>query len=151
MGALAEFTGERRDDVARRMLLKDDPAIDLTLVPPGLLGQVEKIELQSSRIPAPPSGVSLEEYSAQAKENFRRQLLDQPIPALDHRTPREAAGIPGLRPRLLNLMKTHVRHLDEENLRSGRTADGRICSTTTRTSARGPMRWRRGPLSSSVS
>ncbi len=122
MGALAEFTGERRDDVAKRMLL-DEPVSDLALVPPVLLKQIEKFELQSSLLPASPPGVSLEDYSAQAKKSFRRHLLDQPIPALEGRTPREAAGIPGLRPRLLDLMKLHVRNLDKENLQTGRTED----------------------------
>jgi len=76
--------------------------------------------MQSSRIPGPPPGISLDEYSAQLRMQLTLELPDTPIPALDGRTPREAAAIPSLRPKLLHIMKGHVRALDEGNLRSGR-------------------------------
>jgi hypothetical protein len=52
-----------------------------------------------------------------------RVFLDDRIPALDDKTPREAALDPKLRPRLLRILKQRVRAHDERNLRTGRTDD----------------------------
>jgi len=52
-----------------------------------------------------------------------RAFSDQPIPALDGRTPRDAAGDPVLRPKLVRLMKSHVRGHDQKNLQTGRDTD----------------------------
>jgi hypothetical protein len=49
--------------------------------------------------------------------------LDEQIPALSNRTPREAARDPALRPKLVQLMKQRVRCHDERNLKTGRTDD----------------------------
>ncbi|MFZ5494046.1 MAG: hypothetical protein ACOZE5_01755 [Verrucomicrobiota bacterium] len=122
MGAGARFESERRDDLGTRQTV-GDPEFDPQDVPPGLLESPMRVELQSSRLPPPPPGVSVEEYSAQLRRQMLTALPDTPLPALDGRTPREAAAIPALRPRLLQVMKTHVKGLDEDNLRSGRTDD----------------------------
>lgn len=122
LGSRVRFTTERRDDLGARMVAKEPP-VDLTAVPPRLLEQPMQLDLQSSRLPGPPSGVSLEAYQVQMAEQMRRTLLDAPIPALDGLTPRTAARNPAFRARLLRLMKGHVRQLDEENLRSGRSDD----------------------------
>jgi hypothetical protein len=53
----------------------------------------------------------------------RRHLADQPVPALEGATPRQAASDAALRPRLLELMKAQVRQLDRENLKTGRRDD----------------------------
>ena len=50
-------------------------------------------------------------------------FLDDKIPALDGRTPREAARDPALRPKLIQLMKERVRSHDERNLQTGRADD----------------------------
>jgi hypothetical protein len=50
-------------------------------------------------------------------------FLDDHVPALDDRTPREAAQDPALRPKLVQLLKQRVRGHDERNLRTGRTDD----------------------------
>jgi hypothetical protein len=52
-----------------------------------------------------------------------RLFLGQPVPTLDGRTPREAAGDPLLRPKLIRMLKNRVRAHDEQNLRTGRTDD----------------------------
>lgn len=122
LGPLARFTAERRDDLGRRMVM-DEPAVDSSLVPSQLLTHPLRVELQSSRLPAPPPGISLEEYNARLKIDFLRRMLDEPLPALAGRPPRQAAGDMLLRPTLLRIMKNHVRQLDEDNLRTGRADD----------------------------
>ena len=122
MGSRVRFISERRDDLGARVAA-GDPPVDAAAVPPRLLEQPMQLELQSSRLPGPPPGVSLEEYQAQMAGQLRRDLLDSPIPALDGLTPRIAARNPALRARLLHLMKGHVRQLDEANLRTGRSDD----------------------------
>jgi hypothetical protein len=47
------------------------------------------------------------------------EFLNNSVPALDGRTPREAARDPALRPTLVQLMKSRVRQCDERNLESG--------------------------------
>lgn len=122
LGARVRFTHERRDDLARRLdLARPEP--DHALVPPRLLEQVDEFELSSSTLPAPPAGVSLEEYGARLKHDFRQALLSAPLPALGGLTPGEAAADPARRPALIEIMKRHVRDLDEDNLRSGRDDD----------------------------
>lgn len=122
LGPLARFTAERRDDLGGRMA-GEEPAADVALVPPRLLRQPPQIDLQSSRLPAPPPGTSPEEVTAWLKIEFRRRMLEEPIPALAGLTPRQAAADPRQRPALLQLMKNHVRQLDQDNLETGRTDD----------------------------
>ena len=50
-------------------------------------------------------------------------FLDDQIPALDGRTPRQAAQDPALRPKLLHLLKQRVQACDEHNLESGGSYD----------------------------
>jgi hypothetical protein len=120
LGRLVRFTAERRDDLGRRMQI-EEPAADLSLVPPQLLAEPQQIELQSSRLPSPPPDLSMAAYGARLKIDFLRRLLDESLPALTGKTPRQAAGDLLLRPVLVRIMKNHVRQLDEDNLRSGRT------------------------------
>ena len=60
---------------------------------------------------------------AEMEQTHQRTFPDQPVPALGGRTPREAAGDPALRPKLVRLMKSHVRSHDQKNLQTGRDAD----------------------------
>lgn len=122
LGPRVRFVKERRDDIGRQVGA-GDPEVNAKLVPPRLLENSAEIVLTSSRLPAPPEGVSLEEYQAMMLAEHRREFVDQPVPALDGATPRDAARNPALRPRLIELMKSHVRRLDEENLKSGRSDD----------------------------
>lgn len=122
LGSRVRFVAERRDDIGAQ-LLSDGPVIDRAAVPPKLLEQPSQLDLQSSRLPGPPSGVSLDNYQAHLRTQMHRQLPDTPLPALEGKTMREAVKLPALRPTLLRVLKSHVQHLDEENLRSGRSDD----------------------------
>jgi hypothetical protein len=121
LGARVRFAGERLDDLGARMAL-DEPQREPTLVPPRLLEHAAQLQLMSSRLAQLPGG-SKEEMLADVEQAHLRAFPDQPVPALDGRTPREAARDPAMRPRLVRLMKSHVRGHDEENLRTGGTGD----------------------------
>ena len=52
-----------------------------------------------------------------------KKFLDDRIPALDNMTPREAAGRPEMRDRLVNLMKGHLQTMDGHSKKDGRIYD----------------------------
>ena len=121
-GQRVRFTGERLDDLGARMAVKE-PAVDESLIPPRLLEEPEKILLASSRLPPLPPGLSRNEAERELMRAADRAFLDDDIPALDNKTPREAARDLALRPRLIRLLKQRVRTHDERNLQTGRTDD----------------------------
>ncbi|MBU6400130.1 MAG: hypothetical protein KGS61_07410 [Verrucomicrobia bacterium] len=122
LGERVKFVSESRDDLASRFALKES-AFDRSLVPPRFLEQPLKIEMASTRVPNSMSGRSAADCEAELRLAADRKFPDCPIPALDGRTPRAAAGAPALRPRLVRLVKARIRDRDEFNLRSGRTDD----------------------------
>jgi hypothetical protein len=122
LGQRVRFTGERLDDLGTRMAVKE-PAVNESLVPPRLLDEPQKILMASSRIPVPNTNQSREETEFELMRAADRAFLDDPIPALDNQTPREAARNPALRPRLIRLLKQRVQAHDERNRQTGRTDD----------------------------
>ncbi len=122
LGGQARFTGERVDDMAAQLAAKE-PAVDRTLVPPRLLENPDQFSLTTSRVPAPPPGVSPRDAESELMLAAERAFLNEAVPALDNRTPREAARDPVLRTKLVQLMKQRVRSHDERNLQTGRTDD----------------------------
>jgi hypothetical protein len=124
LGDGVRFSRERVDDLGAQMDDSGaDAVLDETLAPPRLLENPEKILMASSRLPALPPGVSPEEAENQWMRAAERAFLDENVPALSGRTPREAARDPALRPKLVRLMKQRVRRHDERNLETGRTED----------------------------
>jgi len=122
LGPRVQFVRERRDDLGARMA-KDLPAAgDPGLVPPGLLEQVDAPAFSVSRVENP-GLVDPSDLVSNLRRNALKRLPGEPVPALDGLTPREASRIPGMRKRLIALMKGHVRLLDEENLRKGSEND----------------------------
>ncbi|MCF7764136.1 MAG: hypothetical protein K9N62_10720 [Verrucomicrobia bacterium] len=119
MGARVQFNSERRDNLAAPLAAKDRN-IDRSLVPPRLLAGGQKIILETSRVPAPAPGKTKTDFMRELAEAKARAFLGNPIPALDGMTPREAAKDPTQRPRLIRLMKTRIRDLDQRNLKDGR-------------------------------
>lgn len=117
-----QFAGERRDDVGRSAADRN-LQFDAALVPPRLREQPSRLVLASSRPRQPLSARSFEEYEAELFRAQDRAFPDQSVPALDGKTPRVAARDPALRPKLIRLMKSRVRALDESNLRTGRSDD----------------------------
>jgi len=119
LGERVRFRAERVDDLGAR-LDAGQPAVEESLAPPRLLENPAQLIIASSRVPARPPGLSLEDAGEELCRAAERMFLDERVPALDHRTPREAARDPALRPKLIHLMKQRVRSLDERNLRDGR-------------------------------
>jgi len=122
LGERVRFVSERIEDLGGR-LAAQGPAVDASLVPPRLLENPGQMVMASSRVPAPPPGRSQAGAENDLLQAMERAFLADHIPALDHRTPREAAQDPLLRPKLIQLIKQRVRSHDERNLASGRTDD----------------------------
>jgi hypothetical protein len=122
LGDRVRFSGERVDDMGTRLATKE-PTLDEALVPPRLLENPTQFIMATSSIPALPPGVSPEDAEQALRRASDEAFLDEKIPALDNRTPREAARDPVGRPKLVQLMKQRVRGHDEHNLQTGRTDD----------------------------
>jgi hypothetical protein len=116
------FTGERRDDLGARLRM-NEPKFDAALVPPKLLRDTPTVMVTSSRVKAP-SGAVMDDAAVAGVIYDRQQgILDDPIPALDNKTPRAAASDPALRPQLLQWMKFWISQTDRRNLETGRNDD----------------------------
>ena len=122
MGERVRLTGERLDDLAATLAAKE-PVGDTSLVPPRLLEHPQKIIMATSRVPLPAAGKSKVDMETDVLRAADRAFLDDPIPALNGHTPREAARDPALRPELIRLLKQRVRACDERNLQTGGTDD----------------------------
>jgi hypothetical protein len=116
------FTGERRDDLGARLRM-NEPKFNPALVPPALLRDTPKLMLTSSRVETPPGTVPDEGAAVNIIYERERGILDEPIPALDNKTPRAAASEPALRPKLLRWMKYWISQTDRRNLETGRNDD----------------------------
>ncbi len=87
----------------------------------------EDIGQALKRQPSPaakPSDVPPEvaaEVIGQYYEQHYRNWLDEPLPALDGRTPREAAALKSARPKLISLLKA-MENMSERERREGRPA-----------------------------
>lgn len=122
LGSRVKFAKERRDDFGRRMAAQMVD-VERALVPPRLLEEPDAVELESSRLEAPPEGVSPEEFEVKVRQEMSRSWLEERLPALDGKTPRAAVSDPALRGRVVELVKRQVRELDRANLRTGATGD----------------------------
>ena len=122
MGPRVSFKIERRDDLGARLRM-NEPEFDPALVPPTLLRDTPKLLISSSRIQAPPGTVPDDAAAAGLIYDRQRGILDEPIPALDNKTPRAAASDPALRPQLLRWMKFWISQTDRRNLETGRNDD----------------------------
>jgi hypothetical protein len=103
-------------------MLEESRPWDAALVPPRLLEKPQLLQLQSSRIPAPGAGAGISPEN-EALQAMMDNLLDQRIPALNDRTPREAAADPSMRDMLLEYMKRHVTATDDLRYRKGLDVD----------------------------
>jgi hypothetical protein len=122
MGDRVRFNRERRDNLGLRLAESLPPPADPALIPPQLLEGISAPAHTTSKIEAAPpaDAANLAQW---VRESQWKTFADEPVPMLDNRTPREAANDPALRPRLIQLMKTHVRGVDEDNLRKGTSAN----------------------------
>jgi hypothetical protein len=105
---------ETTNDFSAEML-QEIPHWDPDLVPPALLESVSEISLLSKRIA---TGSGRDPMQAGLESSFKN-FADISIPALDNRTPRDAASDPILRPRLIDQMKRQVNMVDHERSSKG--------------------------------
>ena len=122
LGKRMRFDRERRDNVGSRLAM-GMPTPDQALVPPRLLQRPMQVEFSTSRVSVPMPHGSKADIEAHFMHEYLRDYADQSVPALGGKTPRQAAGDPSLRKKLLHLIKPLVRRIDEANLRTGRTDD----------------------------
>jgi hypothetical protein len=111
VGRRASFVSRRVDDVGRQMIARDAKPFDPALVPPRLLALAPQIETSVQLVDLK-SGMS----AADIMRDTRRQWVDQPVPALEGKTPRQAAGEPALRPKVVALVKDSIRRADRAGL-----------------------------------
>ncbi len=121
MGDAVRFAGERRDDLTKSILEKQ-PSYDPALVPPALLADPPQLMTGTARVPDQ-GGVSSEASVQQYLEAQERRFLDEPVPALEDKTPRRAAADPELRPDLIMLMKERIYDADRKNRETGSADD----------------------------
>lgn len=121
LGSRVRFVLESRQNLAPPQGFT--PAPDPSLVPPRLLETPMRVHMGSFRVPPLPHGMSPEDHKAAIHLAHLRHFLDQTVPALNDRTPRQAATDPSLRPALIRLIKDHIRGQDERNRKLGRTDD----------------------------
>ena len=122
LGPRVAFKIERRDDLGAQLRM-NEPEYDPALVPPALLRETPKLLVASSRGEAPPGAVPGKGSAAGFIYEREQGILDEPIPALNDKTPRAAASDPALRPQLLRWMKFWVSQTDRRNLETGRDDD----------------------------
>lgn len=56
-------------------------------------------------------------------KDYYRKFLDQPVPALHGKTPRQAAQDPAMRPELIELMKQHLHSMEQNSREKGLHVD----------------------------
>jgi len=115
------FAGERRDDLGARLRM-NEPKFDPALMPPALL-DTPQVVVTTSRVEAPPGTIPNDRAAAGVIHDREQGILDEPIPALENKTPRAAASDPALRPQLLRWMKFWISQTDRRNLETGRNDD----------------------------
>lgn len=119
LGDTVSFISESAADLAMELLQQRRLFYDAKLVPDKLLEEPTLIETSQTRLPREYASLSHEEIMQMTHELFLRNFPDQPVPALDGKTPRQAADDPTLRPMLLRMMKKHVHSNDEDDLKNG--------------------------------
>jgi hypothetical protein len=123
-GADATFVSERAEDLAVQAFAKQRRPYDAALIPPRLMENPQRLLLSSNNLA--PGDLVIEPGEPLEAAMLRLQYQhfpDEPIPALGGITPRAASRDPALRPRLVQLMRTHVRMTDELCLREGLVFD----------------------------
>jgi hypothetical protein len=118
VGRTVAFESRRVDDVGRQMIARDARPFDPALVPPCLLDHAPHFET-SVQLVDTRATVSADDLM----RDQRRKWLDEPVPLLAGKTPRQAASDPVLRPKLISLVKEVIRRADRVGLEKGSFED----------------------------
>ncbi len=100
-GDRLEFTNEEITPIESLMDSRTPPGP----TPPG----------PSEQIPPEVEAQVIQELYAKQYKNF----LDEPVPMIDNMTPRQAARVPSMRPKLIELIKLHLNSIDTANIDGG--------------------------------
>lgn len=104
----------------KRVALSKEQVVDLRK-------QIENQEHSERTETTSPESEIPPDVERQLVEQFHRshyrKFLDNPVPALDGQTPRQAASDQQMRPRLIELMKSHIKGVEENSRRKGITID----------------------------
>lgn len=117
------FVKQRTDDLAKKIANKKRFHYDPSLVPECLLKNPMQIENSYTIFPKKQEARSHVDMEIEMMKERDRTFMTQSIPALDGKTPVEAARNKKLRPKLVLLMKGHIRNRDEINLKKGTRLD----------------------------
>ncbi len=83
---------------------------------------MEEARQHENETPEPSAEIS-PEIEEQMMEQFYRKhykaFLDEPVPMIDNLTPRKAALVPGMRPKLIELIKGHMNQIDNLRIEKG--------------------------------
>ncbi len=121
-GAMVQFSRERTDDLGGQLLEKRALDHDPALVPERLMEHTSQFDTSVSQIPIP-EGLSKDELEDHLEQSFMREFLEHEVPLLDDMTPKQAAADAAMRPKLIELVKSHVRSHDEKCLENGKASN----------------------------
>ncbi len=136
---VVETFSKRKHAFARRMLeqafatlvqFQEESSLDLAQVVEQQSRQTQLVEAARSAVfdgtvpsaespAASAEPVGGPEDAQQVHTQYYRRFLEETLPELDGKTPRAASADPALRPRLAELLKTHVHNLERHNRRGG--------------------------------
>jgi hypothetical protein len=122
LGKKAEFQQELIEDISKQ-IAETMPEVDASSVPPSFLEFDGGLSIESSAKNSPPVFSQGAIDKNQYLENYYRDLLEQPIPALDNASPKQASEDVILRPKLVNWVKELIRSTDRSNLFMGESVD----------------------------
>lgn len=122
MGEALEFTGERVEELGRQMAMEAGEPSEEGAVPPLLLENIEQVGLFSSRLESTSQITKTGDIAILTGDAYGK-YADQALPALDGKTPRQAAADPSMRGRCLTLVKGLVNRVDHHNLEAGSGED----------------------------
>ncbi|MFA5264484.1 MAG: hypothetical protein WC378_11725 [Opitutaceae bacterium] len=122
LGSKIRFSSEKREDLSEH-LRSAMPSFDSSLVVTTLLNGASGFETHFGSMAAPPTESNLADFTARHQQSFLENWVNTPNPALQNKSPKEAASDPALRPLVTELVKAQIRLNDEANLRSGRSDD----------------------------
>ena len=122
LGPAVKFSKETIQDVSRQVA-GHEPQPDSSLLPPRLLEEPGKVNFSAAYTEKPAEGASGADSVDAYLISHYKNLLDRGIPDLENLTPRQAAGDPGMRPKLILWAKRMINNNDRLNLEKGTSLD----------------------------
>ncbi|MCZ6671729.1 MAG: hypothetical protein O7C75_02205 [Verrucomicrobia bacterium] len=122
LGGNAELHRDIVQDLSQQ-LAENTPPVDRSLVAPCFLEFNNRFSASSSTMDMPQAMPNEKVATSQYLESYYKELMDQPIPALDNASPRQASTDFLLRPKLVSWVKELLFETDKSNLHKGESVD----------------------------